>query len=76
MTVAPMPALRTQICAPNPDGLLLEVLPADEGDCLLLTCRRGADVHHVLIDGGTPATAPRLAGRLAEIPAGASSCWW
>ncbi|MBX3685388.1 MAG: MBL fold metallo-hydrolase [Rhodocyclaceae bacterium] len=70
MTVAPMPALRTQICAPNPDGLLLEVLPADEGDCLLLTCRRGADVHHVLIDGGTPATAPRLAGRLAEIPGG------
>ena len=70
MTVAPMPSLRSQLCAPTPDGLLLEVLPADEGDCLLLSCRRGAEVHHVLVDGGTPATAPRLAKRLAELPGG------
>lgn len=48
------------------DGLTLQVLPAEQGDCLLLTCRAGAREHHLLIDAGVPATATLLAERLRE----------
>ncbi len=48
--------------------LELEALPADEGDCLLLTCHTAEGPRHVLIDGGTAATAPRLKARLQQLP--------
>lgn len=48
--------------------LELEVLPADEGDCLLLSCHTADGPRHVLIDGGTAATAPRLKARLQQLP--------
>jgi hypothetical protein len=47
----------------------LEALPADEGDCLLLTCQTEAGPRHVLIDGGTPRTAPLLRDRLNQLTA-------
>jgi beta-lactamase superfamily II metal-dependent hydrolase len=46
----------------------LEILPADEGDCLLLSLHaEDGHVRHVLVDAGTAATSPRLAARLAEL---------
>jgi beta-lactamase superfamily II metal-dependent hydrolase len=53
------------------DGALtVEVLPADEGDCILVTCRRaGMAPRRALIDGGTRATAARLRARLEALPA-------
>ncbi len=53
------------------DAILeLEALPADEGDCLLLTCHTAEGPRHVLVDGGTAATAPRLKARLQQLPGG------
>jgi len=49
-------------------SLVLDVLPAQEGDALLLTCRGRDRMHHVLIDAGTPATAPAVLQRLRAIP--------
>ena len=46
------------------DGLTLQVLPAEQGDCLLLTCYAGDGEHHILIDAGVPATGALLAERL------------
>ena len=47
-----------------PAVLELEVLAADEGDCLLLTCHTATGPRHVLIDGGTARTKPLLLERL------------
>src|SRR5688572_1883120 len=63
-----MPVQNVTQAPGNSDGLALEVLPAEEGDCLLLTCRANEKAHHVLIDGGTPATAARLRARLERLP--------
>lgn len=51
--------------------LRLEMLPADQGDCLWLEYGDpglSAGTHRVLIDSGTPATYARLAARIAELP--------
>lgn len=48
--------------------LTLDVLPAQEGDALLLACRGRDRLHHVLIDAGTPSTAPAVLQRLQAIP--------
>lgn len=53
---------------PHPPVIELEALPADEGDCLLLTCHTAAGPRCVLIDGGTARTAPRLRQRLQRLP--------
>jgi hypothetical protein len=50
--------------------LVLDVLPAQEGDALLLACRGRDRGHHVLIDAGTPSTAPAVLQRLRAIPGG------
>jgi hypothetical protein len=64
-----MPSAAPRPSAPSSrQSLTLESLPAEEGDCLLLTCRSGRRRHHVLIDGGTPRTAVRLRERLAALP--------
>jgi hypothetical protein len=42
----------------------IEMLPADEGDCLLLRYGEGQETHRVLIDCGTTATMSRLRARL------------
>ena len=47
--------------------LELEMLPADEGDCLLLTCHGATGPHYVLVDGGTARTAPLILARLCEL---------
>jgi glyoxylase-like metal-dependent hydrolase (beta-lactamase superfamily II) len=49
-------------------SVTLDVLPAQEGDALLLACRGRDRVHHVLIDAGTPSTAPAVLARLQAIP--------
>ncbi len=38
----------------------IQMLPADEGDCLILAYGDESSPHRVLIDGGTPATFKRL----------------
>ncbi len=49
----------------------IQMLPADEGDCLLLTYGPKTRSHRVLIDGGTPATFKRLKRYLlGKLPAG------
>lgn len=49
----------------------VEMLPADHGDCLLLTYgEQGKAPHRILIDGGTAATFPRLRRRLEALPPG------
>jgi glyoxylase-like metal-dependent hydrolase (beta-lactamase superfamily II) len=53
---------------PEPAPLVLDVLPAQEGDALLLACRGRDRIHHVLIDAGTPSTAPAVLKRLQAIP--------
>jgi beta-lactamase superfamily II metal-dependent hydrolase len=49
-------------------SLTLEVLPAQEGDALLLALPGRDRIHHVLIDAGTPSTAPAVLERLLAIP--------
>ncbi len=49
-------------------AVVLEILPAREGDALLLACRARDGMHHVLIDAGTPSTAPAVLKRLNDIP--------
>lgn len=54
--------------------LILEMLPAAEGDALLMRYGSGKeDTHHVLIDGGRRSTYPLLRERLLQIPAGTDS---
>jgi hypothetical protein len=48
----------------------IELLPAREGDCVLLSYADGAVRRHVLIDGGRAATWEDLKARLEELPAG------
>lgn len=48
--------------------LVLDVLPAQEGDALLLALPGRGRTHHVLIDAGTPSTAPVVLERLKAIP--------
>ena len=43
----------------------IELLPAREGDCLLLTYGTPGDEHRVLIDGGRAATYPTLKQRVS-----------
>lgn len=50
--------------------LRIEMLPADQGDCLWLEYGDPGRPHRVLIDGGTPATYARLAARIAALPPG------
>ena len=47
----------------------IEMLPAREGDCLLLTWGTRRKLHHALIDGGRSKTYPSLKHRLEELPA-------
>ena len=47
----------------------VEMLPAREGDCLLLTYGTSAPFRHVLIDGGRAATYRDLKKRLELLPA-------
>jgi hypothetical protein len=46
----------------------LEMLPAREGDCLLLSYTDGMRRRHVLVDGGRSATCMHHKTRLEEIP--------
>lgn len=46
----------------------IEMLPADHGDCLLLTYGEKEAPRRVLIDGGTAATFPRLRQRIEALP--------
>lgn len=48
----------------------IEMLPADHGDCLLLTYGSPRAPRRVLIDGGTARTFPRLRERLKKLPPG------
>lgn len=47
--------------------LTLEMLPADEGDCLWIEYDDGPIKRRILIDGGTPATYPRLKKRIEAL---------
>jgi hypothetical protein len=47
--------------------MTLEVLPAEEGDCLLLTCHADDGDRHLLVDAGTAATKPALLERLQRL---------
>jgi hypothetical protein len=52
--------------------LRIDLLPAQRGDCIWITYGEGADLHHVLIDGG-PAESietlvPELESRIRVIP--------
>ena len=51
-----------------PEQLTIEVLPAEYGDCLLVECRSGSEVHRLLIDGGPPDTVDALRKRLQQLP--------
>ncbi|HXD29742.1 MAG TPA: hypothetical protein VN643_01405 [Pyrinomonadaceae bacterium] len=48
--------------------LELEMLPAREGDCLLLTYGHPDSPHRILIDGGRTATYADLKTRLSQLP--------
>ncbi len=49
--------------------LTIEMLPAREGDCLLVTYDDGKTARRILIDGGRKATYKALKARLLQIPA-------
>lgn len=46
----------------------IEMLPAEYGDCLLITYGTARKPHRILVDGGTPKTLPRLVARLRALP--------
>lgn len=48
--------------------LSLEMLPAREGDCILLSYADGARKRHILVDGGRAATWKDLKKRVENIP--------
>ena len=52
---------------PTP-AIVLEVLPAGYGDCLLLSCPVGARTWRMLIDTGPDECYPQLRTRLALLP--------
>jgi beta-lactamase superfamily II metal-dependent hydrolase len=47
----------------------IEMLPAYEGDCLLVTWGDATSPHRLLIDGGRKGTHPAAAARLKSLPA-------
>lgn len=47
----------------------VRMLPAANGDSLIIQYGKAGQVHRVLIDGGTPGTWPRLKAALEELPA-------
>jgi beta-lactamase superfamily II metal-dependent hydrolase len=49
--------------------LTIEMLPAREGDCLLVTYHDGKKPRRILIDGGRKATYKALRARLEQLPA-------
>ncbi|MER6317053.1 MBL fold metallo-hydrolase [Streptomyces sp. NPDC001581] len=52
-------------------AIRIEVLPARQGDCLLVECPREAGPSwRMLVDGGPPATWPLLEQRLSRLPSG------
>jgi phosphoribosyl 1,2-cyclic phosphodiesterase len=48
--------------------LEIEMLPAREGDCLLLSWGAGASPYRILIDGGRAQTYSSLKRRLSNLP--------
>ena len=44
----------------------INMLPAAHGDCLWVTWGTAPDLHHMLIDGGPPGTAPALRRRIEQ----------
>jgi beta-lactamase superfamily II metal-dependent hydrolase len=50
--------------------LRIEMLPAGQGDCLWIEYGDPARPHRILVDGGTPATAPRLRRRIEALAEG------
>jgi hypothetical protein len=51
--------------------LVVDVLPAERGDCLWIECRRqNGPPWRMLVDGGMPATWPALRQRISDMPAG------
>lgn len=50
-----------------PPELIVEMLPAGDGDAILVTCRWDGGDFHVLVDGGRVATEPALRERLAKL---------
>src|SRR6266545_4956913 len=48
--------------------LTLEMLPADQGDCLWIEYTDAGQTRRILIDGGTPSTYPRLKKRIEALP--------
>jgi len=48
--------------------LTLEMLPADQGDCLWIEYTDAGQTRRILIDGGTPSTYSRLKNRIEALP--------
>lgn len=61
------PMTRTSV---SPPAISLEVLPADYGDSLLVSCPVGDRVWRLLMDTGPDECWPRLRERLSTIPPG------
>jgi len=49
------------------DMFTIEMLPAEYGDCLIITYGTARKPRRILVDGGTPKTLPRLVARLREL---------
>ncbi|QXT34859.1 hypothetical protein KV697_13850 [Sphingomonas sanguinis] len=49
------------------DVFKLTLLPAGDGDCLLLTWGDDGGLHHMIVDGGRASAYPRLHARLADM---------
>jgi beta-lactamase superfamily II metal-dependent hydrolase len=53
-----------------PEGdLIVEMLPAKQGDAILLTWSDGGEAHHLLVDGGPASAYPEVRQRLTEVAA-------
>ena len=52
----------------SPPAVVLEVLPAGFGDCLLVSCPVGRSTWRMLVDTGPDETYPTLRRRLLQIP--------
>ena len=52
----------------SPPAVVLEVLPAGFGDCLLVSCPVGRSTWRMLVDTGPDETYPALRRRLLQIP--------
>lgn len=51
-------------------GLVIEMLPACEGDCLWISYGPDASRRHVLVDGGRKSTAEAIRSKIEALPAG------